>query len=416
MLNYRYRLDPSDTHRETLDRHLNLYRQVYNHFLHRLNRVEGTTKYGEINELPSLKEWWDELTDLYSRTLQNVVERLYDNLSTLKAHKDNGRKVGRLSWKCPAEYRSFTYRQSGFKLKETSGRPVLRLSKIGEIPVRLHREIPDDATVKQVTVKREPTGRWYAVVGIELTDETPSKPTEPGNVVGIDVGILKYTHDTDGVAVGSLDLSAEQDRVEHEQRVLSRRQHGSANYRKQQRKVARRHADVKRKRRDFLHKLSNYYATEYDLVAVEDLNVAGMMQFNSNSHNRASAAWGTFLRMLAYKCEREGTHFVPVDPRGTTKECAQCGVSTDKPLWVREHSCPACGYEADRDENATWNVLARGVERYNDPEDSEVGTGCAESTPAETVVPTSIAPMVVDANHVVETGSPALKRESEGER
>jgi len=66
--------------------------------------------------------------------------------------------------------------------------------------------------------------------------------------------------------------------------------------------------------------------------------------------------------MLEYKCEREGTHFVEVDPRNTTKECASCGVKTDKPLWVREHSCPACGFEADRDANAAWNILSRGLE------------------------------------------------------
>jgi putative transposase len=66
--------------------------------------------------------------------------------------------------------------------------------------------------------------------------------------------------------------------------------------------------------------------------------------------------------MLKHKCEREGTHFVEVDPEGTTKECAQCGVATDKPLWVREHSCPACGFEADRDANAAWNILSRGLE------------------------------------------------------
>lgn len=94
--NYRYRLDPSDAHRETLDRHRDLYRQAYNHFLHRLNRIDGTTKYSEINELPSIKEWWSDLSDLYSRTLQNVVERLYDNLSRLTDAKNNGRKVGQL--------------------------------------------------------------------------------------------------------------------------------------------------------------------------------------------------------------------------------------------------------------------------------------------------------------------------------
>lgn len=156
--NYRYRLEPSDALRETLDRHRDLYRQVYNHFLHRLNHNGGTTKYDEINQLPSVKKWWTDLTNLYSRTLQNVVERLYNNLSRLKDAKDNGRVVGQLKWKAPNEYRSFTYRQSGFELKNTGGQTVLRLSKIGEIPVRLHRELPDDATIKQATVKKEPTG------------------------------------------------------------------------------------------------------------------------------------------------------------------------------------------------------------------------------------------------------------------
>jgi len=102
--------------------------------------------------------------------------------------------------------------------------------------------------------------------------------------------------------------------------------------------------------------------------------------------------------LLEYKCEREGTHFVAVNPRGTTNECASCGVSTDKPLWVREHSCPACGIEADRDANAAWNILSRGLE--------EVGVGYSESTPVETALPTGTTS--VPAKCVLETGSPTL--------
>lgn len=142
-----------------------------------------------------------------------------------------------------------------------------------------------------------------------------------------------------------------------------------------QRVVARRHADIKRKRRDFLHKLSTWYATEYDFVSVEKLDAKGMMELPSNSHNRASVAWATFRSLLKWKCKREGTHFVEVRPHGTTKECAKCGVTTDKPLWVRDHSCPACGFEADRDENAAWNVLQRGLD--------QLGMGNPESTSSE---------------------------------
>ncbi len=149
-----------------------------------------------------------------------------------------------------------------------------------------HRDIPDDATIKEVIVKREATGNWYASLSVETSEEPPEKPAQPTDVVGIDVGILKYTHDTDGVAVRSLDLSEERDRLEYEQRVLSRKEKGSANYEQQRRKVARRHADIRRKRRDFLHKLSACYAREYDLVVVEDFATKRLIERPGNSRNR----------------------------------------------------------------------------------------------------------------------------------
>jgi putative transposase len=404
--NYKYRLTPDEAIRKELCHHIDVCRQLYNHCLHELNKSDDgiPARYDLQGQLPNLKKWWSDLKGVHSKVLQMVVKRVYDNLSTLKAQKDSGRAVGMLKWKHPRDYLSLTYNQTGFKLKNTSGRPTLWLSKIGEIPIRLHRKIPDDSAVKQVTVKREPTGEWFAVLGIETENDAPPKPENPERCVGIDVGILSYTHDSDGFSVGSLDLSDERDRLERAQRKLSRKQHGSTNYRKQQRVVAQRHADLKRKRRDFLHRLSAYYAREYDLVAVEDLDAKGLMELPSNSRNRASASWGTFLRMLKYKCDREGTHFVAVDPRGTTKECAACGVSTDKPLWVREHSCPSCGFEADRDANAALNILSRGLDH--------VGVVHSESTPVETALPTGT--LSVPAKRVVEAGSPALKERPKG--
>ena len=396
--NYKYRLNPPEALTETLLHHVDTCRQLYNHVLYLLNEADDIPARYEVQGLlPDLKTWWDDLGDVHSKVLQMVVKRVYDNLSTLKAQKENGRAVGMLKWKSPREYRSLTYNQSGFKLKNTSGRPVLWLSKIGEIPIHLHRDIPENATIKQVTVKREPTGEWYATFGIDVDVATPEKPENPENVVGIDMGILTYAHDTDGYAIESPDFSEERERLERAQRDLSRKERGSANWEKQRRVVAERHADLKHKRRDFLHKLSNHYAREYDLVAVEDLDAKGLVELPGNSRNRAGAAWGTFLRMLEYKCDREGTHFVSVNPRGTTKECASCSVSTEKPLWVREHSCPACGFEADRDANAAWNILSRGLE--------DIGVGHSESTPVETALPVDT---LVAAKRVVEAGSPTL--------
>ncbi|KAB1193307.1 IS200/IS605 family element transposase accessory protein TnpB [Haloferax sp. MBLA0076] len=397
---YRYRLRPSDALEEQLVWTVDTCRQVYNHFLHRLNRNNDTSAYSEQKLLPSLKTWWGDLKQVHSKVLQKVVQRLYNNLSSLRGRKENGHRIGTLKWKQKGEYRSFTYSQSGFKLKNTSGRTRLWLSKLGEISIIFHRELPEDAEIKTVTVKQEPTGKWYAILGVETPNDPPGKPENPERCVGIDVGILKYTHDTDGYAVGSLDSSKERERVERAQRDLSRTEHGSANWEKQRRVVAERYADLKRKRRDFLHKLSNYYATEYDFVAVEDLDAKGLIELPGNSQNRASASWGTFLRMLEYKCEREGTHFIAVSPHGTTKECASCGVSADKPLWLREHSCPTCGFEADRDANAAWNILSRGLK--------DLGVGHSESTPVETALPVDT---FVSAKRVVEAGSPTPRSE-----
>ena len=91
-----------------------------------------------------------------------------------------------------------------------------------------------------------------------------------------------------------------------------------------------------------------------------------------------------------------------MDARGTTKTCNECGVETSKPLWVREHSCPACGHTEDRDLNAAKNVLDRGLNSLN------VGAGRSESTPVQTVL-TAFARQSrrADAKDVVEAGSPA---------
>src|SRR6056297_1748151 len=189
---YKYRLELSDAHREELDRHRDICRQLYNHTRYRLN--EYRENHGELpsmttlrSELPDLKQWWDGLSDVYYKVLQTVVERLFNNLSSLSALKQNGYGVGMLKWKPPREFRSFTYNQSGFKLDKKSGQTVLSLSKLADIPIRLHRAIPDvhksdsscaahqkspisedDATVKQVTLKEEPTGEWIATFGVQM--------------------------------------------------------------------------------------------------------------------------------------------------------------------------------------------------------------------------------------------------------
>jgi len=216
--------------------------------------------------------------------------------------------------------------------------------------------------------------------------------------LGSDLGIQNYIHTSDGKAVDWLDLEDDYERLRREQRKLSRKQHGSNNYERQRQKVATITRHIRRKVLDYQHKITTWLVREYDAVFVEDLHIRSMLQGDGNARTKQDVAWRQFITLLEYKADRYGAHVVQVEPRGTTKGCASCGVETPKPIWVREHSCPSCGFETDRDANAAMNVLQRGF--------VELGLGWPEDTPVETVTATDTTQFEsVSASYVIETGS-----------
>ena len=331
-------------------------RQVYNDALNRFNDVPESD--GTLNqrvrsvrdELPSMKDWWDDLNDVYSTVLQNAVVRIEQNIESLHGLKNQGYDVGELKWKAPRDFQSFTYNKKGFELDKKSGPPgrgELTLKKIaGEtitVPIRLHRDIPDHDSIQQLTLKQESTGEWYA--SFTITTEPPAKPDvteiDASDCVGIDLGINTFIHDSDGREIDRLDLSDDRERLEREQRSLSRKTEGSNNYEKQRKRVASVHARMNTKKRDFKHKLAHFYTTTYDAVFLEDLNVADLMQSSGSSRNTAEVGWRDLITIFEHHGEKNGCYVETVHSGGTTKQCASCGVSTETPLWVRELSCPA---------------------------------------------------------------------------
>ncbi len=407
---HRYRAYPSDEVAAAAEHHIDVHRQLYNHVKWDYTNSPDDDKpkeYTQNNKLPEWKRQWPVFAELYSKAAQATVARFHRNLSNLRKKKENGYKVGWLKRQAPSDYRSVTYNQSGFDLDNKRGRDgvaYVRFSKIGWMKIRYHRPLRKNATIKEVTLKKEVTGEWFVSFSLETDDEhVRTKPEldslDASNSVGVDLGILNYIHTSDGKAVEWLDLEDEYERLRREQRNLSRKEHGSNNYEKQRQKVAQAKRKIRRNVLDYQHKLTTWLIKEYDAVFVEDLNVAGMLQGTGSARNKQDAAWRQFITLLEYKGDLYGTHVVQVPARGTTKECACCGVETVKPIWVREHSCPACGFETDRDANAAINVLKRGF--------SELGLGWPESTPVETVTATDTADIQrVSASHVIETGSP----------
>ncbi|MEF8870420.1 MAG: transposase [Haloarculaceae archaeon] len=416
----RYALNTTERHDEKLSWTVDVVRQLYNDRLKRFKEIperEGTLRQRVIkarDELPTMKDWWNDLNDVYSTVLQNAVMRIRQNTESLRALKRKGYDVGELRWKAPREYRSFTYNKKGFELDKKSGPDgygELTLKKVAgntiHVPIRLHRDLPEHESIQQLTIKQDATGEWYATFTIKA--ETLPKPDveeiDLSDCIGIDLGILNYITDSDGRAITRLDLSDERERLEREQQKLSQKEHGSNNWEQQRIRVAEVHKRMTNRKDDFKHKLAHFYTTQYDAVFFEGLNVKRMIEGTGNARNKAEVGWDDLIDVFEHHSEKNGCHVVTVDPNGTTKECASCGSVSEKPLWVREHSCPTCGFTVDRDVNAAYNVLHRGLER--------LGVVHSEATPVETATATSTdggsSFVEVDASCVVEAGSRALK-------
>jgi transposase, IS605 OrfB family, central region len=390
-------------------RHIDILRQIRNHAVRDYYNSGYNNRPSEYDQNQRLKHWnnrWTVFADPSQHAAQQAISQIHSDIETLKQRRKDGYNVGRLKWQGAGEFRSVSYNQSSrFNVDHNTGddRFVrLRLEKIGWFRIRAERTVPDAEDIDEVILKQETTGDWYVSV-VTTVESTPEKPPlgeiEPEDCVGVDLGVTSYIHTSDNLSVNTLDLSDEYDQYAREQRKLDRKEHGSSNWEKQRQQVAEVKRVIKRKVLDYQHKLTTWLVTEYAVVAVEDLDVKPMLETSQNAKNKQDAAWSRFLELLEYKADLHGTHVVQVEPAGTTTECAVCGVETAKPLWVREHSCPACGHTEDRDLNAAKNILHRGLKI--------LGAGRSESTPVQTALPPSNPHREdIDAKRVVEAGSP----------
>jgi putative transposase len=390
-------------------RHIDILRQIRNHAVRDYYRSDYNDRPSDYDQHNTLTDWTDQwltFAEPSQHAAQQTISQIHSDLETLQERRNEGYDVGRLQWQGNGEFRSVSYNQSSrFNVDHNTGddRFVrLRLEKIGWFKIRAERDVPSADEIDEVILKQETTGEWYVSL-VTTVEDTPEKPPlseiEPEDCVGVDLGITRYIHTSENLSVDMLELSDEYDRYAREQRKLDRKEHDSANWEKQRRRVSKAKRAIKRKVRDYQHKLTTWLLTEYDVVAVEDLDVKPMLETSQNAKNKQDAAWSQFIELLEYKAELHGIHVEKVKPGGTTKECAVCGVETAKPIWVREHSCPACGHTEDRDLNAAKNILSRGLK--------QLGAGRSESTPVQTALPT-LTPHreAVGAKRVVEAGSP----------
>ena len=305
----------------------------------------------------------DWLYDVSSVALQESVrnlERAFTNFFEGRAQyptfkRKHGRQVAH-------------YLKNAFTLVGNGKRPTVKLAKQSEpLEVRYSRDLGGE--IKKLCVTKDPAGRYHICFTCVEVTETLS---QTNSVVGIDLGLTDVIVTSDGFKSGNpKHYHNDLHRLRKAQRRLSRKEKESNNWKKQKRRVARIHAEIADKRKDFIHKLTTKLVRENQTVVVETLakNMqrreasAAPVKNHSLASHIADSAWGEIIRQLKYKCKWYGRELVKVDRWfPSTKRCSDCGyVGDKKPIDVREWTCKECGCMHDRDVNAASNLKQVGT-------------------------------------------------------
>lgn len=359
---YRYRFFPTTEQENLLRRTMGCVRLVYNKAL--ASRTEAWYERQEriqYKETSSLLTGWKKAEDLDFLNEVSCVP-LQQCLRHLQKAFANfwGKRAKYPRFKAKRNGGSAEFTKSAFKF--TGGN--LWLAKCKEpLPIVWSRLLPNSCSPSTVTVKLEPSGRWFVSLLVDDSTVQPLPPTD--KKVGIDVGISSLLCTSDGEKITNpKHFNRLYQKLRAAQKELSRKTKGSSNRYKARLKVAKIHAKIKDARTDFLHKLTTGLVRANSLIAIEDLAVRNMIRNHKLARSISDAAWGEMFRQLEYKCDWYGRTLVKIDRFfPSSKRCNHCGFVMDKlPLDIRSWDCPSCGTKGiDRDINAGKNILAAGL-------------------------------------------------------
>jgi putative transposase len=358
-----------------LNRTFGCVRVVWNQTLawrHQRYRTEKTgTTYAQANAYLTGMKTTDEmawLNEVSSVPLQQAIRHQQTAYAAFFAKRARYPRFKSRNGRQSAEYT-----RSGFRWRD--GR--LYLAKI-DAPLAFTWSWPsiDPATIDPttVTVSRDPCGRWYVSLAVEVPNLDPLPAA--GRAVGVDLGITDFAITSDGQRIANpRHLERRARNLARYQRRLARCQQGSANRAKAKAKVARAHRKVRAARADFLHKASTSLVSDHDVIVLEDLTVTNMIRNRRLAKAISDCGWGAFRAMLEYKAARYGRRVIVIDRwYPSSKTCSACGhLLAELSLGTRTWQCPSCGTWHDRDHNAAKNILAAGLAVA---EDNNLGHAC----------------------------------------
>ncbi len=362
---YKYRMYPNKEQVRKIWQHIGTCRFLYNWSLEEKIRAYQTdskslTMFDLNMKIPELKKQYEWMNETNSQSLQAVnrnVETAFKNFFRKKADfpKFKSKKNPVQSFQVPQHYE--------VKLDENK----VKLPKLGFVKTKISRKFVGE--LKTATVSATSTGKYYISVLVDdgLKEPEPA-PFDSTTTVGIDVGLTSFLVTSEGLKEDNPRyLKNSLVRLKHLQRYVSRKVKGSNNRRKAVWKVAQLHERISNQRRDFLHKHSYKLVSENQAIAVETLNVKGMLKNHKLARSISDVGWSELFRQLEYKCKWYGKTLIKIGRfEPSSKLCSGCGyINNDLTLKDREWTCPDCGAHHDRDINAAINIKKMALQGQN---------------------------------------------------
>jgi putative transposase len=357
---FKYRFYPTTDQEDLLRRTMGCTRLVYNKALALRTDAyyQDQKRIGYLETSKALTGWKQEeglefLKEVSSVPLQQSLRCLqtaFTNFFEGRAKYPNFRKK--------SQGGSALFADTAFSLK---GGEIFIAKCKEALPIRWSQQLPRNAEPSSITIKLTPSGKWFVSI---LCDALILALPKVESKVGLDMGITTLLTVSSGEKVSNpKSLRKVQKKLKRLQKNLYRKVKGSNNRYKARLKVARLHEKVSNIRRDNLNKVTTKLVQENQLIAIETLNVKGMMRNHKLAQAIGDASWGELIRQLEYKAAWYGRTLVKIDQWfPSSKRCSSCGHTLRKlPLNIREWDCPGCGTHHDRDQNAAINILAVGL-------------------------------------------------------
>jgi|ERR1019366_4313443 putative transposase len=353
LLSYKYQLQPTHSQMKSLEFICEEQRVLYNAALQ--ERIDCYSKTNKpityYNQCKSLKDIEQNIpVNLQRWTLSKLDISFKAFFKRLKSKI----KAGFPRYRAKSRWKSFGFAEfSGIRLKENK---LYFKGLVNGLKIHLHRPIGLGDITGCVFTKTD--FGWY--VSIQVKSVSPPKK-EIKTMIGIDMGLIHLATLSNGVHIPNIRTTKRYERkLRIRQRQISRCHKGSNRRKKIKLSIARIHRKITNTRDTYLHQITNDLVNRYDLIAVEQLNIKGMIQSNL-AKSISDAAWNKFIQYLDYKAERAGSQVRKANAWRSSQECSGCGTFIKKGLSVRIHICYSCGLVMDRDENAAINILNRAV-------------------------------------------------------